>query len=122
RLSVRGSGRRHPGARHPGDQPHAGLPSSQGRPQDGGRAVDAGAVPARKSVVTHVLLALAALVYCAAGMGYLWYLMGSDRTGARFGTAALTAGLVLHGAALAIKTAQYGFSPAMDVEEGLSLV
>ena len=72
--------------------------------------------------MTHVLLALAALVYCAAGMGYLWYLMGSDRTGARFGTAALTAGLVLHGAALAIKTAQYGFSPAMDVEEGLSLV
>jgi len=72
--------------------------------------------------VTHVLLALAALAYCAAGMGYLWYLIGFDPIAARLSGLALGAGLALHGATLALKAAQYGFSPAIDVQEGLSLL
>ena len=72
--------------------------------------------------MTHVLLALAALAYCAAGMGYLWYLVGTDPIAARLSTFALCAGLVLHGATLLLKTWQYGVSPAMDVRDGLSLL
>jgi HemX protein len=72
--------------------------------------------------VSHVLLALAALAYCAAGMGYLWYLVGIDRIAARLGAFALAAGLTLHTLALALKLSQYGFSPAMDAKEGLSLL
>jgi HemX protein len=72
--------------------------------------------------VSHVLLALAALAYCAAGMGYLWYLVGIDRIAARLGASALAVGLTLHTVALALKLIQYGFSPAMDAKEGLSLL
>lgn len=72
--------------------------------------------------MTHVLLALAALAYCAAGMGYLWYLLGVDPIAARLSAFALGAGLVLHGATLALRASQYGFSPAMDVQDGLSLL
>jgi cytochrome c-type biogenesis protein CcsB len=72
--------------------------------------------------VTHVLLALAALAYCAAGMGYLWYLIGTDPIATRLSAMALCAGLVLHGATLAIQASRYGFSPAMDLQDGLSLL
>jgi cytochrome c-type biogenesis protein CcsB len=72
--------------------------------------------------VTHVLLALAALAYCAAGMGYLWYLVGVDPIAARLSAFALGGGLALHGATLALRAWQYGFSPAMDLQDGLSLL
>ncbi len=72
--------------------------------------------------MTHVLLALAALAYCAAGMGYLWYLVGVDPIAARLSAFALGGGLVLHGATLGLRASQYGFSPAMDVQDGLSLL
>jgi cytochrome c-type biogenesis protein CcsB len=72
--------------------------------------------------VNHALLALAALAYTAAGMGYLWYLVGTDPIAARVGATALLSGLALHALALLAKVIQNGFSPAMDVQEGLSLL
>lgn len=72
--------------------------------------------------MTHVLLALAALAYCVAGMGYLWFLVGAEPLAARLGASALVTGLGLHAGALVLKVIQYGFSPAMDVQEGLSLL
>ncbi len=72
--------------------------------------------------VTHVLLALAALAYCAAGTGYIAFLVASAPTAARIGVVSLRVGLLLHGVAIAARAWQYGFTPALDVQDGLSLL
>ena len=72
--------------------------------------------------MSHALLGLAALAYCAAGVAYLWYLVRADAPAARLGASGLSLGLLLHGAALAIKVARQGLIPATNVQEGLSLL
>ena len=72
--------------------------------------------------MTHVLLALAALAYCAAGTGYIAFLVAGTPAAARMGVASLRVGLVLHGVAIAARAFQYGFTPALDVQDGLSLL
>ncbi|HUB05762.1 MAG TPA: cytochrome c biogenesis protein CcsA [Myxococcales bacterium] len=72
--------------------------------------------------MSHALLGLAALAYCAAGVAYLWYLIRADPPAARLGFWGLAAGLVLHGTAIALKIAGHDFVPAINVREGLSLL
>ena len=72
--------------------------------------------------LNHVLLALAALAYCSSAMAYLWYLVRTDAVAARFGAASLLVGLLLHGTAVGLKFFHYGLSPAINLQEGLSLM
>ncbi len=72
--------------------------------------------------MSHALLGLAALAYCAAGVAYLWYLIRADAPAARLGFWGLAVALALHGAAIAFKIAAHDFLPAVNVREGLSLL
>lgn len=72
--------------------------------------------------MAHVLLGLAVLAYCAAGMGYLWFLVDARAVAAKLGERGLRLGLLLHGLAVVVRAPGYGFSPAMDVQDGLSLL
>jgi cytochrome c-type biogenesis protein CcsB len=72
--------------------------------------------------MNHALLGFATLAYCVAGVGYLWVLFRADPVAARVGSGALVLGLLLHGGALGLKLWHYGFTPATNAREGLSLL
>jgi cytochrome c-type biogenesis protein CcsB len=74
------------------------------------------------SYMSHALLGLAALAYCASGVAYLWFLIRADSSAARFGFWGLAAGVALHGAAIGLKVFTHDFVPATNVREGLSLL
>ncbi len=71
---------------------------------------------------SHELLGLAALAYFASGTAYLWFLARGDEMAARAGAIALSLGLVLHGGAVVMEFVHYGFAPATNMKEGLSLL
>jgi cytochrome c-type biogenesis protein CcsB len=72
--------------------------------------------------MSHALLGLAALAYCASGVAYLWFLIRADPSAARLGFWGLAAGVALHGAAIGLEVFTHDFVPATNVREGLSLL
>ena len=72
--------------------------------------------------MSHALLGLAALAYCASGVAFLWYLIRADSSAARFGFWGLAAAVALHGAAIGFKVSAHDLLPATNIREGLSLL